>query len=157
MYTKIAEPFQLVMNPRTLSVIRFTVLLLGVASVTNSLPAAVSRQDLVQNNFKTSLPQVAAYLQETAQKSMLKINPASKMMYRQEYPQKSVQNVKPISPLMYAQEAAAAQRNDIMARIAVDECSQVYNWCRHNYSSWATCYGVLAECRLFPAQYANRK
>ena len=65
MYTKIAEPFQLVMNPIMLSVI--TVLLLGVTSVTNSLPAAVSRQDLVQNNnFKTSLPQVAAYLQESA-------------------------------------------------------------------------------------------
>ena len=140
------------MNPITLSVI--TVLLLGVASVTNSLPAAVPRQDLVQNNFKTSLPQVAAYPQEKAQKSTMKINPASKMVYGQEYSQKSIQNVKPISSLMYAQEAAAAQRNDVMARVAVDECSQVYNWCRHNYS-WATCYGVLAECRLSPAKYAN--
>ena len=78
------------------------------------------------------------------------------MVYRQEYPQKSVQNVKPISPLMYAQEAAAAQRNDVMAHIAVDKCSQVYRWCQHNYS-WATCYGVLAECRLSLAQYASRK
>jgi hypothetical protein len=145
------------MTPKTFSVI--AVLLLGAVSLTNSHPVAVPRQESVQNSFKRSFPQTV-YPQETVQKSMLNIQPASKMVYGQEYPQKSVQQdaMKPVSPSMYAQEAAAAPQNDIMARIAVDECSQVYRWCRASGEySWLTCTGVLTYCRLNPVQRANQK
>ena len=65
--------------------------------------------------------------------------------------QKSVENVQPVPSVMYVQ-GAVLQNNNIMAH-AVDECSQVYNWCRESgHYGWLACVGVLAECRLNPAQ-----
>ena len=114
------------MTPATLSVI--TILLLGAVSMTDSCPVALSLQESVQT-FKKSLPKTV-YSLKTAQKSMLNVKPVPEMAYGQDSAKKSVQNVKPVSPLVYAQ--AAALQNDIMAHAAVDECSQVYDFCRNS-------------------------
>ena len=146
------------MAPKMLSVI--AVLLLGAVSMTNSLPLALSRQESVQNNhFRRPFPQ-SVYPQETAQKSMLRVDVkpalASEMVYGQAYPQQSVQDMKPVPapPMMSVQEAAAAhghgQENDIMAHTA-DDCSRLYGVCRESGDdNWFFCTQALVYCRLHP-------
>ena len=84
---------------------------------------------------------------------MVNMGPAAlKMAYGQENTKKSVHNEKPVSPLMYPQEAAAVQKDvDVMARIMVDECSQVYNFCQNSGEySWLFCFGLIIDCRTNP-------
>lgn len=137
------------MTPTTLSVPVITILLLGTVSMTDSHPVALSLQESVQT-LKKSLPKTV-YSQETAQQSMLNIKPVPEMVYGRDSAQKSVQNVKPVSPMMYAQEATL--QNDIMAHATVDECSQVYNFCRNSGEyNWFFCVGLLVDCRIHPVQ-----
>ena len=123
-----------------------TVLLLGAVAMTTSHPVAASTQESMQNNFKKLLPQIA-HPQKKVQKSTLNIKPVPKMVYGQENTQKSMQNMKPVSPLMYAQEAAL--QNDVMAHVAVDECSQVYDFCQNSGEyNWFFCTALLIDCRI---------